>query len=265
MILPYRSYYFAFLRLTCILFPVFSFAQYFSIDTIKDESPYRSQFSFIFPHTTNKDHPEAANRIFTDLAKDVLNIEPGHQKRSLFENVWGSQEMDIAPVSDISYRVVNNDADFFSITISATGCGAYCENWTRYYTYESGTGRKIKLEEIYTDDGLEKILGLVNTLKLKRIQDKISDIDETIKANALSDEDKRDYKKAVNIYEQCQHSSNPREYIGFSLDKGQITIYQDYCLPHAIHFLDKVDYAFSFDIAAVKNYLSDYGKSLLKQ
>ena len=242
-----------------------SFSQYFAIDTLKDESPYHKQVFFIFPHLSSAANPTAANRIYMDLAKDVLKIEPGQQKRSLFENIWGSAELDVPIVGDISYRVINNDADFFCIGISATGCGAYCEDWTRYYTRESSTGRKITLEALFTGDGLQHLLALINALKVKRIQDNISDLQDGLKTKALSDDDKQDYRTAIDVYGQCLQRAGGTQYLSFSLDKGQVTIYEDHCLPHSIRFLDKVDYTFSFDVSAVKNYLSDYGLSLLKQ
>ena len=242
-----------------------SFAQYFGIDTLKDESPYHKQVFFIFPHLSNAANPTAANRIYMDLAKDVLNIEPGKQKRSLFENIWGSAELDVPTVGDISFRVINNDADFFCIGISATGCGAYCEDWTRYYTRESSTGRKVTLEAIFTGDGLQKLLSLVNALKVKRIQDNISDLQDGLKTKPLSDDDKQDYKTAIDAYSQCLQRAGGTENVSFSLDKNEITIHLDHCLPHAVRFLDKMDYSFSFDVAGVKTYLSDYGLALLKQ
>ena len=241
-----------------------SYAQYFSIDTLKDESPYHKQVFFIFPHLSNAANPTAANRIYMDMAKDVLNIEPGQQKRSLFENIWGNAELDVPTVGDISFHVINNDAELFCLSISATSCSAYCEDWTRYYIRESRTGRKIRIEDVFTGDGLQHLMDRVNSLRLKRIQDNIAYVQDGLKTKALSDEDKQDYRTAIDVFNQCLQHSTGTQNISFSLSKSQVTIYLDHCLPHAIRFLDKTDYSFSFDISAEKNYLTDYGQELLK-
>ena len=97
-----------------LLYPALSFSQFFTIDTLRDESPYNKEFSFVFPVLKSTAKQDVATAINNDLISNVLKIEPGEQKRSLFENIWGKKEMDIPEVSDISFKVINNDADFLS-------------------------------------------------------------------------------------------------------------------------------------------------------
>ncbi len=246
-----------------IISPLTSHAQYFSVDTIKDESPYNKQVSFIFPRLKNTSS-HAADLINKDMVKDVLDMELGHQKRSIFENIWGTQDRDMASVSDISFDVKNNDADFFCIGISATACGAYCEEWTRYYTRESSTGKEIQLAELFSRDGLQSLLDSVTAMKSRRIADHLAKLRTGLKTKVLSDDDKSDYKMAIDLYPECEHTSPDASHIIYSLDRKHVIIHLDRCLPHVVRSLDEVDYTFSFDLSTIKMYLSDYGKSLLK-
>jgi|GEM_PF-7003876 len=255
--------FFAFLRLTCIFFPAFSFGQYFTIDTVKGESPYNSQFNFIFPHVSNTANPEAANEINQYLVKDILNMELGQQKRSIFENIWGTKELDIAAVSDISYKVINNDADFFCISVSATSCGAHCDDWTRYYIGESKSGRKIALDELLSKEGLLLMADSIQILKTNRIEARVAVMKDKVDNKPLSPDDKNDYIFSIGQYNECNRSINI-EHANYSLDKKQLTIYADHCLPHLVKAFDDVDYHFVFDLNSLKGYLTDYGKSLLK-
>ena len=252
-----------YILLIASIFSTTSFAQYFTIDTIKGESPYNKQVSFIFPHLSNTANQANADVINKELTKSILDVELGQQTRSIFEKVWGSQEMDIAALSDISFKVMNNDPDFFCISISATGCGAYCEAWTQYYTYESSSGRKVKLQDFFTSTGLQKISDSVKAMKARAIQDYTSKLKASLDKGALSPEDKADYAQAIELLNKCTDATIHQDALAYSFSNKVLTIHLDKCLPHAIRFLDKVDYSFSFDNNTYRDYLTDYGKSLL--
>jgi hypothetical protein len=242
--------------------PLTSFGQYFTIDTVKGESPYNQVVSFIFPRLTSAGKPGAADSINRSLIRNVLVIEPGTQKYSIFEKVWGAKPMDIPNVGDISFKVINNDADFFCISITASICTESCRNITRYYTYESSSGREIQFEQLFSKDGIQTLSDSVHDLTIKRIQEYTDTLKYAIANKPLSDDDKRDYKTAIDLYAKCkQEIELPQVY---SLDKAQITIYTSMCLPPRLFFIDKIDRNFSFDLNRIKNYLTDYGKSLLK-
>src|ERR1700728_2561594 len=115
-----KPFYLIFLLIS--LCPASSFGPYFTVDTFKGESPYHQMVSFIFPHLRSADNQETADIINKDLVKDVLKMELGTQKMSTFENIWGTKPLDIPKVGNISFKVINNDADLFCIGISATTC-----------------------------------------------------------------------------------------------------------------------------------------------
>lgn len=242
-----------------------SFGQYFTVEIVTGESPYNKQFAFVFPVVKRSSNTDAANAINKALTKDVLGIEWGTQKRSIFENIWGKQEMDIASVSDISFNVINNDARFFCISISATGCGAYCEDWTRYYVFESSTGYPISSVQLFTGQGLQNI---IDSVKFKReiiLRKQIELLKSTMDKIPLSPDDKDNYRQAISLMDQCSTQNLSGKYLNYSLDQLQIVFHVEKCLPHVIRSLESNVYDFTFDIKSLQDYLTDYGKSLLKQ
>lgn len=258
-----RSFYLLLILISALPFTLQ--AQYFTIDTVKGESPYNKQFSFIFPQLKSKTDQVSADVINKDMVKEILQLDLGQQKRSIFENIWGSQELDLAAVSDISFKVLNNDEKFFCISISYEGCGAYCEHQTVYYVRESSSGKAIALSQLLTGKGMQLLSDSVKYLAKSRIEKRIADMTLTVKADPLSPEDKDYYAMAIAQYGECLKSMQGREVDQYTLNNSMLTIYLDSCLPHAIRSFDQVDYSFSFDINTFKDYLTDYGRSLLKQ
>jgi hypothetical protein len=245
-----------------LLCPALSFSQFFTVDTLRDESPYNKEFSFIFPVLKSNAKPDVATAINNDLISNVLKIEAGQQKRSLFENIWGKKEMDIPEVSDISFNVINNNADFFCISISATECTDVCENWTRYYTYDGTSGKKVTLGDVFNGAGVQMLVDSAKALKGQRIQEYTDTLKYALNKKALSDEDKKAYNDAIAAYDRCKQNFDPANV--YSMDKAQVTLHIAHCLPYDIQFLDKIDRSFTFDLRALQNYLTDYGKSLTK-
>jgi hypothetical protein len=259
-----KPLYFLFFLLS--ICPGFSLAQYFKVDLYKGDSPYNQEVSFKFPHLVNPDNPAAADSITRDLIRDVLLIEPGTQKRSIFENVWGSKPLDLPTVGDISFKVKNNDSDFFCIGISATTCTTSCHDWTRYYTRESATGRKIRLEELFTPAGIQNLLYKVKLMKEQRINEYIIRLQAALDTALLANDDKRDYASSISIYKKYLQTPDSIAVgqLRFSVDKKNVTIYMDRILPFAYHYIDKINYSFPVEVSGLRNFMTVYALSLFK-
>lgn len=247
-------------------FHFLSFGQYFTIDTIKGISPYAYHSPYIFPDIKCKDNPAAAAIINKELRQDILDIDSGKQYKSIFENVWGSDENSIPMQSEFSFEVINNDNLFFCLTISAEGCGAYCEDWTRYYTWESRSGRKIELNELFSQEGLQRFSDSLRIQRNQRIRAAIADLKKDWKKDLVADPDNADgLRMAMDVFTDCLDTTKtPVVDFGYTLDEDHLTVYLGACLPHMIRAYDEVDYTFSFDLKDWNTYLSDYAKSLLK-
>lgn len=238
-----------------------SFAQYFTVDTVKGESPYNKEFAFIFPYLKSTADKSIADVINKDLIQDVLNIENGTQKYSIFENIWGQKELDIPKVSNISFRIVNNDADFLSISISASYCDASCNDRTKYYVYDAKTGRRVSFNDLFIGAGVSMLTDSANRLFNLRQSAYSAQLKDKIAKQPLSPEDKQAYQSAIDAYGKC----TVQNHIGVALDRQRLYIYADGCLFGELHYLDKVDYSASFDINGLRDYMTDYTKFIFKQ
>ena len=246
--------------------PFSSFSQYFTIDTIKGQSPINKDVSYIFPHLTLLGNQAAADLINTSLIEGVLWIDSGDVYKSIFEKVWGDTDWTMPRVTDLSYEVINNDDHFLCISISGEGCGAYCDPFTQYYVRDSKSGREIRLEELLSTKGLKHISESIKGMRNQRIEAVIERYKGLLAKGKFADGDDPDYyKTAIDIFKECEDTSHT-VYVGgsYSLDKEHLMIYTGDCLPHVIRALDDVDYTFTFDLKSIKKYLSSYGKSLLK-
>ena len=258
---------FAFLRFTmCFVIvcaaTLASSAQYFTIDTLKGDSPYNQDFSFIFPYLKSADKQAIADDINREMMKQVLNMELGQQQRSVFENIWGKKELDVAAVSNIAFKVSNNDADFVSLSIAATYCSGTCVDSVNYYNYDSHTGKSFSMSDLMTGSKLDMLRDSLKAAQQRRIHVYTDSLQYAINKKPLSDDDKRDYKRAIDAYTQCANSINPN--LSFSLSKSKLTIHATQCLPFELHFLDKVSGDYVFEINYLKDYLTDYGKAILQ-
>jgi hypothetical protein len=259
------NYSFSFLlSLLLLSAPIVSFGQYFDVQPIKGESPYHKQVFFTFPQLANVSDQKAADEINRDLSEDVLKIEPGKQRYSIFENIWGSKEMDLPAVGEMSYVVLNNDADLFCISISATACTETCEPWTHYYIYDSKSGRRVKPEELLTPPGEKALIDSANIYKSQKLKEYTDKLKETLAKQPLSDDDKQSYQSAIDTYNKCMQAPVcPEGQLKCSFDKKRIIIHAERCLPADLRYLDKAKYSFVFNVADCQKYLSDYGRSLL--
>ena len=253
-----------FFILIAFLYPASSFSQYFTIDTIKGQSPINKDISYIFPHLTSPTHQAIVDMINETLVGDMLQIDSGQQYKSIFERVWGDSDRTMPTLDEISYDEINNDTDFFCIGISAEGCGAYCEGFTRYYTWESKTGVEINLDTLFSKEGLQKILDIVKELKSKRISKTVNSLKSALRDKNTKEDDREYDTIAIYGFDDCLALGVNAEYLKYSMDRKYLSIYTESCLPHMIRALDEVDYTFKFDISEVKKYLSGYAKSLLK-
>ena len=249
-----------------IVFHFVSIGQYFTIDTVKDISPHAYHSKYIFPNLKCKADQVAADRINRDLRQDILEVDSGEQLNSIFEKVWGGKENPMPSAGDFSFEVINNNARFFCISVSAQGCGAYCEDWTRYYMWDSRSGRKIELQELFSPTGMIRLSDSLRTLRVHRIKSAVSDLKKAWKKDLVANPDNAEgMKVAMDIFNDCMDTTKtPSVQFSYTMDDEQLNIYLGACLPHVIRAYDEMDYKFRFDLQNWELYLSDYAKSLLK-
>jgi hypothetical protein len=239
------------------------------VKEIKETHPVEETGEYIFPLIKAKSS-DVSTRINNTLCSDFLDVDRSKIKKSIFENAWPSEENSMGRLHDISYEVLQNSIRIFSISISAEGCGAYCEEFTRYYNFDLQTGKQLLLEDLLTTDGKKLLLESINKQKKETIQHKIRSAKETMrkKGSSLSEEDKKYYEEMIDLYTTCLGGQLYKsfDYLQFSLQEKTLVVFGERCSAHVNQNVDELgEFEFGFSLANWKKHFNTYGLSLLKQ
>lgn len=239
------------------------------VKEIKEMHPVRKSEEYVFPFIKAK-NSSISNRINNTLSSDFLDVDRSKIKKSIFENIWPGGENNFGLLSDISYEVLQNSKHIFSISISAEGCGAYCEPFTRYYNFDLQTGKQFKLEDLFTPAGKMLLLEAMNKQKKELLQQKIRSAKELLhkKGSPVSKDDKEYYEEMIEVYSNCLESQlyHSLEYIQFSLQQKTLVVFGERCSAHVNQNVDELgDFEYGFSLANWKKHFSTYGRSLLSE
>lgn len=253
--------------LLVLLMPSLSHSQVI-VKEIKETHPVRKTEEYIFP-TIKAKRSTVTDRINNTLCSDFLDIDRSKIKKSIFENIWPGGENNYGLLSDISYEVLQNSTRIFSISISAEGCGAYCEPFTRYYNFDLQTGKEFKLEDLLTPAGNKLLLEAMNKQKKELLQQKIRSAKELLskKGSAVDKDDKEYYEEMIEVYNSCLESQlyTSLDYAQFSLQQKTLVVFTDRCSAHVNRNVDELgDFEFGFSLTNWKKQFSAFGLSLLK-
>lgn len=239
-----------------------------TVKEIKETHPVEETGEYIFPFIKAKSSA-VSNLINNILCSDFLDVDRAKIKKSIFENVWPGEENPVGRLHDISYEVLQNSNRIFSISISAEGCGAYCEGFTRYYNFDLQTGKQFLLEDLLTADGKKLLLESINKQKKETLEHKVRSAKETLrkKGSSLSEEDKEYYKEMIDVYNNClERTYSSFEYAQFSLQQKTLVVFTGRCSAHVNQNVDELgDFEFGFSLANWKKHFSPYGLSLLSE
>jgi hypothetical protein len=253
--------------LLVLLLPILSYSQVV-VKEIKETHPFEKDRPYIFPLIKAKNN-SISNRINNTLCSDFLDVERSQIKKSIFEHAWPNEDNSNPLLSDITYEVLQNSKRIFSISISAEGCGAYCEPFTRYYNFDLQTGKLFKLEDLLTPAGQKLLLASMNKQKKELLQQKIRSSKETLrkKGSAAEKDDQEYYEEMIEVYSNCFESQlyTSLEYIQFSLQKKTLVVFADRCSAHVNQNVDELgDFEFGFSLTNWKKHFTLYGLGLLK-
>lgn len=251
----------------CLSLPVLSFGRQVTIRTIKEQSPVR-KIDYTFPHIIYGANKTVATKINHTLITDFLQIDPKEVRKSIFEAVWPQEgESILASLSEISWETHTNTLKLFSVAISAEGCGAYCERFTNYYSFDLKTGKLLTLDQLFTQDGQRRLLDSVNLLKKQELQTAVKELQESLHDKAQKQDHER-AKETMELYQDCLERGGVEliQDLSFYLKGNSLFIHIGRCSAHVNRALDDVgDFEFSFRFVNLKQYLTPYGRQLLLQ
>ena len=242
-----------------------SFGRQVTIRTIKGQSPVR-QIDYTFPHIVYGANKTVATKINHALITDFLQIDPKEVRKSIFEAVWPQEGEGIpAFLSGISWETHTNTSKLFSLAISAEGCGAYCEYFTNYYSFDLKTGKLLGLDQLFTQDGQRRMLDSVNLLKKQELQTAVKELQASLQDTAQKEEHER-AKETMELYQDCLEwgGVESMQDLSFHLKGNSLFIHIGRCSAHVNRALDDIgDFEFSFRPADLKQFLTPYGQKLL--
>jgi hypothetical protein len=177
--------------------------------------------------------------------------------------------------SDISYKVLRNDASILSIAITAERCGAYCMTSTYFYSFDAGDGKKIEIDSIFNKGNfseLDKKLVELRSARIDRELVRLNKLIEKYPDNYEFREDEIDPSISIALYETClltiaQEGTETYPRSGstqMKIAKSGISFLWPRCANHAMEAADPLGkFEDTFSYKKIAPYLNAYGKKLL--
>lgn len=250
-----------------VLAPFLSYGQAI-IKEIQATDPKYKTLKYSFPLITVPNNKKISDKINNDLVSDFLEADRNKIKKSIFENVWSSEDRP-AIRSDISFEIISNDRNMLNISIFAQGCGAYCEGFTTYYTYDLKNGARVKLDSLFNDEGIKLLIDSMNKKKKEILQLKLEEIKDALRNPAVQKDsiDNESYKEMESLYNDCLDNEIQRlEYQQFYITTSYLYIISDRCSAHYNMAIDDLwDFKFTFRLESLKTYFTNYAARLLKK
>lgn len=244
-----------------LLFATFSYGQV-TIREIKEVNPQHKDEKYLFPFVVIPNNKNVADKINDFLVSDILDVDRRKIKKSIFENVWSTTGNRMQRLSDLSYGVIENNKKLFSISISAEGCGAYCENFTNYYSFDLKTGNRIKLDSLLSKTGVLMLLDSINAKRRQMLTTKIKETQDTLKVQSVqsSKEDKEYYEEMLSLYQEClEREVTSFEYLRFYITSSDLFVSLDRCSAHYNRNVDEIgEFEFVYKLKNWTRYLTSF-------
>jgi hypothetical protein len=174
-------------------------------------------------------------------------------------------ENEFRSIPSLDFKVLRNDARLFSVLFIGDGCGAYCEYFQRPMAFDSATGRLLTAMDLFSHDGRKALIGELVNRNRQTLQDRIKKAQASPPSESNSAEDA---EAIVGLYKECLESwqSNAWRHTVGSMEfhPSELVFVHGRCSNHIQQALDDLgELRNPFSYAALKPWLSDYGRRLL--
>jgi hypothetical protein len=212
--------------LLLLTFGLTSYSQTISVDTLfipnqeisSNIPPKKLKFPII--KTGNQ---RIENKINTDIKNRFTNNEYIDFATDSTLIKWSKDG-----INELDFEVTYLKNDIVSFNISAEGCGAYCTQWTEYFTYNCKTGYYITIDQVIDTTGNFKQRVLSD--KDKQYAQQALELKEKL-TNENNEFDSETYNSVMDNYRSCAQAFHLNT---FALHKDHIEIIQKCWLPHVI-------------------------------
>lgn len=254
-----------------LLFIIFSnavLAQPVIVKELKQINPITKE-TYRFPKIAIKNSLNTSEKINNTLRFEVLNTEAETPDSKIFESVWRTVQQS-PTIHDLSYTINSIDKSLLSLSITGQGCGAYCEGFVSYFTFNLKTGNKLTLDSLFTEEGIKALTDSLNFSKQNKLKAKITQIEHTLKTKSIRNDQwkYKYYSEMLKLYNECLSNNISTEYVknlGFVAKGKTLNVFTERCSSHYNMTLDELwTFKYIIRISTWQKHLTQYGKSLIK-
>jgi hypothetical protein len=237
-------------------------AQSAIVGEIKRINPV-SKNTYRFPKIFIENDTTASTKINYTLRAELLSADTPTSDNDIFNQVWNENNR-IPSSTYIDFEVVNNNKGVLSIRFEGEGCGAYCEEYKSYYTFNVKTGNQISLDSLFTKAGMLELSKKFAQYKKRKLLKKIKAIHDTLNTTVIkSDKEMQTYYgEMLSLYAECLNSDY--ELSDFEIIQQQLIIHTDRCSAHYNRNVDELwTFDYAPDIKSFAKFMTAYGRSIL--
>ena len=228
------------------------------------------------PYVDSVDAAEnrAASRINNALYLDLLSLAaPSRLQDGLKVR---KRDGDSTSLADISFAVDRSDQRLLALSVSAQGCGAYCEPFTRSFVFDAVNGRRIRALDLFTAQGARAIAQSLARQRSTRLKNEVARLrnlanPETKSGKKLTDDERDRSREAADMFEACipkyaeaGRSQEALESEEIKVTDASVVFVRGRCSIHATQALDDLgDFNNPLLFQDLLAHLNPYGRYLL--
>lgn len=239
--------------------------------------PYQGAMPYVEPaDATASAIARAALRINHAMYLHLLELPaPARRQDGLKAKKRGDNDGP-APISDISFVVDRADQRLLALSVTAEGCGAYCEGFTRSFVFDAGNGRQVRAGDLFTPAGAEAIAALLARQRGARIKAEIAKLkaagDPQTKAGKTKTDDEHEssleaatmFEGCLPLYTEVARGETPLDRDELRIKGAGVMLVRGRCSNHAMQALDSIgEFSNALTLNELSPHLNAYGKHLL--
>lgn len=213
------------------------------------------------PWVTQNDNPASAKRINDFIFSRFAQQLPGADPQATLNRIG---QQGIEQTASLDFELVNNKNNILTINIIAEGCGAYCETYSNYTSFDLTTGANIDLDDIISppavtqlnqqvkSDIRHQITAFIEAQNNLPLEQKVKDEGEVV-----------DYQQ---FYADCwAMTMDDVSFVNkFFLDNGQLVFNNERCSNHASRALDDLgEFTSKIPVSELTGQFTPFGQNLI--
>ena len=239
------------------------FAQKYFVEKLEVINPNFTQDIYVFP-VLKGGKQDLSQKINSYIIENEGLVKFEDAKVSIFEGVWRTMEKEVPGLNYFDYKLELLNDKLYSVTISAEFCGAYCEGYEMTYTFDLYSGNILTLDTFFTEQGKSELFDTLIASKQGKIKSKISELEQMMPSDTVSESDKEQYEAMIDLYRNCDSKFDSLHFLRFIPSAKKLSIIVERCSLHYNRDIDELwQFVNAIDLDQWKGRLSDYGKFVL--